>query len=364
MAVVASLFGDLAKGQNLQALIDNQLQLLYGGSIWRQYLDWGIPQIELTFATAIGRSRIEAAASIVDPDAPAPLRSSHKLEKLEGKIPTMKEKFALNQDDYRKLRGLQSLPISDETRLNLLIGLLWNAVENAATSTDKRIDIMFLQGISTFEVNVGVLNNPDGVNFGTVPLLAADDQKRTVVKVLSDPTADIFKDIEDTVLYAGAKGREFAEIWIDRETWLAVKNLTAVKEAISGYRNPGSNARFLITLDSVNEYLVANQLPPFRIVNERRGIEEDGKIKTINPFKKENLVFLPAGKLGIVHNAVSIENWEPVQGINYANYDRTLVSQWRDNDPWKEYTQAELNAFPALEQIDGIYLLQTDVATV
>ncbi|PPK98980.1 major capsid protein [Parapedobacter indicus] len=363
MAVVASLFGDLAKGQNLQALIDNQIQLLYGGSIWRQYLDWGIPQIELTFATAIGRSRIEAAASIVDPDAPAPLRSSNKLEKLEGKIPTMKEKFAMNQDDYRKLRSLQTLPISDEQRLNLLIGMLWNAVENASTSTDKRIDIMFLQGISTFEVNVGILNNPDGVNFGTVSLLAAPDQKRTVGKVWTDPTADPFQDIDDVVTYAAGKGRTFSEIWIDRETWLSMKKLAAVKADISAMYNPGSNLTYKVTLSSVNEYLVENQLPTIRIVNERRGIEKDGKIETINPFKKENVVFLPSGKLGIVHNAVAIEGWEPVNGVNYANYDRTIVSQWRDNDPWKEYTQAELSAFPALEQIDGIYILQTDVAT-
>ncbi|GAA4338506.1 hypothetical protein GCM10023149_48510 [Mucilaginibacter gynuensis] len=363
MAVVASLFGNLAEGQNIQALIDDQIQLLYGRSIWRQYLDWGLPQVEMTFATAIGRSRIEAAASIVDPDSPAPLRSRAALEKLEGKIPAMKEKFSLNQDDYRKLKALQSLPISDEQKLNMLIKKLWNDVENAATSTDRRIDIMFLQGISTFAIDVNVINNPDGAVFGSVPLLAKADQKRTVEKVWTDPAADPFADIRDLVRYAGATGRSFAEIWIDESLWFALQNLTAVKQALSGYQNPGSNAKFIVTLDRVNEFLGANRWPQLKVVNERRGIEKDGKIETINPFKVENLVFVPAGKLGIVHNAISIENWEPVQGINYANYDRTIVSKWRDNDPWREFTQAELNAFPALEQIDGIFILQTDVPT-
>ncbi len=362
MAVVASLFGDLAQGQNLQALIDDQIQLLYGRSVWRNYLDWGIPQTELTFATAIGRSRIEAAASLVDPDAPAPLRGTNKLEKLEGKIPTMKEKFSINQDDYRKLRSLQALPISDEQKLRLLIEKLWNVVENAATSTDKRIDIMFYQGISNFAIDAGVINNPDGVDYGTVPLLAKDDQKRKVSVVWTDQNADPFKDIEDVVTYAAGSGRTFSRILIDRETWTAMKNLPKVKSSISAFYNPGSNKNFVVTLNSVNEYLVENQLPVIEIVNVRYGVEKDGIISTINPFNKNNVVFIPDGKLGIVHNAVSIENWEPVQGINYANYDRTLVSQWRDNDPWKEYTQAELNAFPALEQIDRIFLLQTNVA--
>lgn len=370
MAVVASLFGDLAKGQNLQALLDNQLQLLYGQTKWRRYLDWGIPQVELTFATAIGRSRIEAAASIVDPDAPAPERSSGKLEKLEGGIPTMKEKFSLKQEDYRKLRALQTLPISDEQKLNLLVRTLWNAVENAATSTDRRIDIMFFQGISNFEVDITVLNNPDGVDFGTLPLLAKPYQKRGVQALwynldgTPNVNADPFKDIENVVTYAGKNfGRVFKEIWIEQEKWFALKNHPSVKQAISGYMNPGSNARFVVTEDTINEYLRANKLPELVIINERIGVEKDGKIDTINPFNTDNLVFVPAGKLGIVHNALAIEAMEPVQGINYAQYDRTLVSQWRDNDPWREYTQAELNAFPALEQIDGIYLLQTDVVT-
>lgn len=363
MAKVASLFGDLAKDQNIQALIDDQIQLLYGKSIWRKYLDWGIPQTELTFATAIGRSRIEAAASLVDPDAPAPLRSNNKLEKLEGKIPTMKEKFSLNQDDYRKLKGLQSLPISDEQKLTLLIKLLWNAVETAAISTDYRMDIMFLQGISTFEIDTSILSNPDGVAFGSIPLLAKADQKRTVRKAWTDPLADPFADIEDTTFYASKKGRSFSEIWIDLEQWVAMKKLDSVKSAISGYLNPGSNRNFVVTETIINEYLVSNRLPMIKIMNERRGIEKDGIIETVNPFKKENVVFVPSGKLGIAHNAVPIESWEPVDHVNYANYDHTLVSKWRDNDPWKEYTQAELNAFPALEQIDGIYLLQTDVPT-
>ncbi len=362
MAIVPSVFGDLAKQQNLQALIDSSLDTLYTTSIWRQYLDWGLPQMELTFATAIGRSRIEAAASIVDPDSPAPRRSRSKLEMLEGKIPTMKQSFALNQKDYRALKGLENLPIADSQKKQQLIEKLWKDVTNAASSTDRRLDIMFLQAVSTFKINIDVLNNPDGSALGSVDLLASSDQTRNVSKVWSDSTADPFKDINDVVLYAAKTGRSFSEIWIDMETWLAMKNLASVKSAISGYQNPGSNKNFVVTLTVINEYLAANQLPTIKVINERRGIEQDGIIQTINPFKKENVVFVPTGKLGIVHNAIAIEDIEPIQGVTYAKYDRTLLSKWRDNNPWQEFTQVELNAFPALEAIDGIFLLTTDVA--
>jgi len=363
MAIVASIFKDLASKQNLQALIDNSQSALYGQSVWRQYLDWGLPQIELTFDTIIGRSRIEAAASIVDPDGNAPLRSRGKLELLEGKIPTMKEAFKLNQKEYRALQSLQALPISDAERKQQLIKKLYDDVSIAATSTDRRLDYMFWQGISTFKINVDITNNPDGVAFGEVDLLAASDQSRTVSVTWSTSTADPFKDINDVVDYAATKGRRFTEIWIESETWLNIKNLDKVKFAISGYMNPGSNKNFVVTLERVNEYLAANQLPVLKLVNVRTNIEKDGKSTIINPFKKENVVFVPAGKLGIVHNALAIEEMEPVQGKTYAKYDRTLLKKYREDNPWAEMTEVELNAFPALEQIDGIYLLQTDVVT-
>lgn len=365
MAIVASVFGNLASNQNLQALIDNSIDAFQNESIWRRYLDWGLPQMELSFATVIGRSRIEAAASIVDPDSPAPLRGRSALEQLEGKIPTMKQAFSLNQSDYRALLNLQNLPIPDNAKKQQLIQKLFNDVRNASVSTDRRLDIMFLQAVSTFQIDLSLTFNPDGVAFGTVNLLAKDEQKRTVGVTWVEAnaaTADPFKDIEAVVAYAASTGRSFSEIWIDQELWLTIKNFDKVKSALSGYMNPGSNKNFVVTLDRVNEYLAANKQPIIKVVNERRGIEKDGKVQTINPFKKENVVFVPAGKLGMVHNAICIEEVEPVAGVNYAKYDRTLLSKYRDNNPWMEYTQVELNAFPALEAIDGIFILQSDVA--
>ncbi len=357
--IVDSIFGDLARPANIQGLIDGQIPLLFAKSKWRQYLDWGIPQTDLTFDTVIGRKRIEAAASIVDPDAPAPLRARGKLEKLTGKIPTMKEAFTLNQSDYRKLKSMQSLPISDQAIKDALIKNLDDSVTAAGLSTDYRIDIMFFQGVSTFTVDTGIIQNPDGANLGTIDLLAESYQKRGVVKSWdhADNNADIFKDIEDLVLYAASRGRSFKEIWIDQEKWLKVKNnLTVQAKLQSFYRQTQNVAN---TLNNVNEYMSENKFPPFVIINERRNIELDGNDTIINPFEKNNVVFIPDGKLGIVHNAVAIEEWEPIEGINYAKYDRALIAKWRENNPWKEFTQVELNAFPALEAIDGIYILQT-----
>jgi len=360
--IVASIFGQLASRQNLQAMLDNSEQVLFGRSAWRNYLDWSLPTNELTFETVIGRSRLESAASIVDPDSRAPMRSRGKLELFSGKIPTMKEAFNLNQTDYRALLALQNLPISDQAKKTELIRKLYDDVTVAATSTDRRLDMMFWQGVSTFSIDISLTNNPDGVAFGSVPLGADPSQLRPVSVVWDNTDADPFKDINDVVNYAASLGRSFAEIWIENSTWLNIKNLAKVKSAISGYMNPGSNKNFVVTLDTVNSFLVANGLPAFKLINVRNAVEKDGKQVIVNPFKKENVVFVPAGKLGTVHNAITIEELEPVDGITYAKYDRTLIKKYRTNNPWLEYTEVELNAFPALEAIDSIYILQTNIA--
>lgn len=363
MAIVDSIFGGLAKDASLQALVDNTAVDLYPKAVWRQNLEVGLPQASLTFESVIGRTRVQAAASLVDPDAPAPKRGRPNMETLTGKIPTMKEAFEMNQADYRTL-----MTIKENSRLKqngvdeMIVKFLNNDLNDVAKSTDDRLDIMHIQGYSSFKVDASVIINPDGITVGEVDLLAQPNQTRLVGKVWSDPTADPFKDIENVVEYASGIGRAFAKIQIDRATWGVMKNLAAVKSSISALYNPGSNKNYVVTLASVNEYLVENLLPTIEVVNYRYGVQKDGIVSLINPFKASNVVFLPAGKLGMLHNAVAIDEWKKSPVKNYAKYGTALLSKWQDDDPWREFTAVEMNAFPGLEAIDGIMHLQIDVA--
>jgi hypothetical protein len=256
---------------NLQGVIDASLETLYGQSIWRQYLKWGIERTSLNFDVLIGRSRMASAASIID------------------------------------------------------------------------------------------IGNPDGAATGILQLPYDPSQVNTVAKVWSDPTADPIADIDKVVNAAAGKGQAFSEIWIDRSKWLQIKNYTAIKNALLGYLNAGSNAKFVVTLDNVNEVLLANGLPPFKVFNMVKNIEKDGIQQPINPFDVNNVVFVQDNQLGTVENAWTIESREPVQGVTYAKYDRTLLKKYRSHTPWAEWTEVLLNAIPAVD-VAKLALLQTDVA--
>jgi len=358
--IIPSYFGDLASSQNLQLIIDQSQDVLGQQSIWRNYLTQGLPQMSLDFTDVIGRDRISAAASIVDSDAPAPLRSRNKVERYSGKIPAMREKFRMNQDDMRALEVLRALPLqgSELALQNFLI----KDVQEASVSGDKRVDIMMLQAMSTLTVDTTNTLNPDGAAFGTIDLLPQSYQMQGVPIVWSSVTTSTPIDDIDNFITAmrNLRGRTFGAIYMSNTLWVYFKKSTQVKSYLSGFYNTGkANTSFAVTLDNVNEYMSANNWPPIIVVNYTAMIEVDGLPTFIQPFNANNVVFAPAGKLGVLANAVPMERLHQVTGKEYANYGPTLVGKWRENDPLVEFTGMEMNAFPVLN-VDGIFILKTD----
>jgi hypothetical protein len=363
--IIPSYFGDLASSQNLQLIIDQSQDVLGQQSIWRNYLTLGLPQMSLDFTDVIGRDRISAAASIVDSDAPAPLRSRNKVERYSGKIPAMKEKFRMNQDDMRALEVLRALPLngSEAALQNFLI----KDVQEASVAGDKRVDIMMLQGMSTLAVDTTATLNPDGAVFGTIDLLpaygTAVQQQGVPIVWSSVTTSTPIDDIDNFItINRNVRGRTFGAIYMSAALWVNFKKSTQVKNYLAGFYNTGraNNATsFAVTQDNVNEYMSANNWPPIVVVNYTAMIEVDGIPTYIQPFNANNVVFAPAGKLGVLANAVPMERLHQVTGKEYANYGATLVGKWRENDPLVEFTGMEMNAFPVLN-VDGIFILNTN----
>lgn len=363
--IVPSFFGEYAEQPVIQAMIDTSLDNLQGQTIWRQYLDEDIPQASLTFEMAIGRSRIEAAASIVDIDADAPMRSRNVLELYGGKIPTMKEAFSLSQSEIRQLMAMEeSQLLNGNGAVTALVAKLYNDVAKAAVAGDRRVDIMLLQAISTLAVDISTTMNPDGVGFGTVDLLPKSYQKQGVPITWSDnlTTATPIDDIENYIEYIEQNfGRAFGKIQMSKSLWLTFKRTTQVIDRLKSYFNIGkANGTYAATLDNVNEMFSSNLWPMIEIVEKVSGIEKDGIITPFRPFNQFNLAFMPDGKIGMLKNAFPMELKRPVEGIVYATFGPTLVSKWAESRPYREYTSMEMNAFPAIE-IDSIFILQTNV---
>ncbi len=360
--IVPSYFGILSESQNLQFMLDKSRLTLEGQSSWRDYLNIGLPQMNLTFDAAIGSERIAAAASVVDANAPAPLRTRQSLELYKGKIPTIKEKFAMGQDDMRTLEILRALPAAGNGGANGMIDFLNKDMAEAAVSGDKRIDIMLAEARSTLKITVDINNNPDGVVYGTLDLLAKSYQTQGVPVVWTDLTnAKPIDDIEKFVQNIwNVYGRMFGKIEMSYDTWLTFKQTAQVRSMLQTYFNVGkANATFAVTLENINDYFTSNQWPVIEVIKHQANIEKDGILQTIRPFKSGNLSFQPLGKIGTLFNGIVMEDLHRQADKSYAKFGPTFLSKWCETDPLTEFTGIELIAFPSIN-VDEIFILDTN----
>jgi hypothetical protein len=355
MSQIKSIFG--AYATKLQVAIDNSLDQ-FAPTWFQNYFSWGPQQMSLTFESVIGRSRIEAAASIIARGSRAPLRSRKGLEKLTGYIPQIAEKFALSEADYRDFLTLQQLNTDDNAKTQQLLDLMFGDVTKVGNAAMKRLDIMCLEGISTGYVSLTVSNNPDGLVLqDSVPLLMPDDNFQNAAVSWDSTSGTPFTDILNVVNAAQARGISFAKILMTRNRFFKMIRTTEVKDYVGNFINLRNTQKTLPTLQQVNDYLTANLLPGITIVDEAIGIESDGVISTLRPFKDENVVFIPAGNLGVIKHAVCVEELRPVENVAYSKFNNALISKYAENEPFQEFTKVELNAFPAVDAIDSIYIL-------
>ncbi len=264
--------------------------------------------------------------------------------------------------EYQNIKGkfLQALSTSDETKKNQLLDFLFGDVQKAGSSAHKRLDIMALEAVSTGKISLTVDNNPDGIVLtNPLDLLMPAGNKSVVPtsrkwtnKNASTPITDITKVVND----AQNVGRSFEKILMSRADFLLLSNSKEVVDSLVSF-NMLQKGAAVATLAKVNEYLQANLLPIIEIVDEVIGIEKNGVIGTIKPFKEGNISFIPKGNLGTIKNAVCLEQLKEVKHVSYATYKKALISKWQENDPWGEFTAVELNAFPAFEAIDNVFIL-------
>jgi len=357
MATIKSIFGVYA--ERLQLMIDRQLDT-FAPVNFTSFMNWGTPSPNLTFESAIGRSRIEAAASIADRSSSAPLRSRQALDKLTGQVPAIKEKIAMDENDFRNYLTIQQMNVPDEVKKKQLLDLLFGDVQLVGNAAMKRVDYMFLEGLSTGQVTVTVNNNPDGVvaTQAIDLLMSASNKKTSTVSWDADPTTTKpITDIGAVVEDAANRGITFDRIIMTRPTFLNLIKSKEVIDLMTGFMRVAKGT-LTPTLAQVNEYLASNLYPSIQIINQNKiGIEKDGKITVQQPFIDASATFIPAGNLGEIKLAMAIEEMKPVPQLSYAKYNNALISKWANNDPWIEYTGVELNAFPSFDAIDQIYIL-------
>lgn len=362
MATIESVFGPFA--ERMQTLIDEAADQF--APLWfPRFFTWGPQQTSLKYETVQGSAWLNPAASVVARGSRMPLRSRQGFSKVTGTIPVIGEKFKMDENDYREFLAMQNIPgIAEDTKIQQLIRLIFDDVRHVGDGAMKRIDYMCLEGVSTGQFTLTTTNNPDGtVQISAIDLeLPAENKTNAAVNWGTVATATPIADIMKVVTDQRKNNRTFARILMTDVAWQKLIAADKTNEMYASYIGRTSPDGIFPTLDNINAFLRAQRLPAIEIVDETIGIEKDGVTTGQRPFEDDNIVFLPAGNIGIIHNAVAIEELRPVPGVQYAKFNNALISKFAENEPFGEYTKVELNAVPGFTNKDNIHILSTTAA--
>lgn len=365
MDVYSSIFGELTK--EVQIRIDAATELrkrLFDQNIYERYLDWDVPTIGLNFEELIGQYNLSVAAATLDSKGKEPILGTEGLETLKQKVLTHQMSYSMPIEEYRKvLQILDSRMLTDDQKTQQLINLMWNNVSTVVKSVQSKLDIIFLgalsnKGVFTFNAN----NNPEGGVRGIIDYKMPPENIASVTLDWTDTNkdnVDPFEDIQGVVDAAQDKVT-FDRILMSPARLSYLLKSRKMKQVIFGTDKSGTP----LLMSGLNEFLRSNDLPVIETVRRITRIQDNGKLSEYKPWNDKNIVFAPAGKLGVIKNAYADNELRQEPGVTYSNYGRIRISQWgkgeTDNSNGVEFTKAQSLSLPVLTEINGIYSLTVE----
>ncbi len=70
-----------------------------------------------------------------------------------------------------------------------------------------------------------------------------------------------------------------------------------------------------LLLGGLNEFMRQNGFPEFEIIRRTTRIQNNGKLTDYQPWNDKNLVFIPAGNLGVIKNAYADNELRQEPGV-------------------------------------------------
>lgn len=365
MDVYSSIFGELTK--EVQVRIDAATELrkrLFDQNIYERYLDWDVPTIGLNFEELIGQYNLSVAAATLDSKGKEPILGTEGLETLKQKVLTHQMSYSMPIEEYRKvLQILDSRMLTDDQKTQQLINLMWNNVSTVVKSVQSKLDIILLgalsnKGVFTFNAN----NNPEGGVRGIIDYKMPPENIASVTLDWTDTNkdnVDPFEDIQGIVDAAQDKVT-FDRILMSPARLSYLLKSRKMKQVIFGTDKSGTP----LLMSGLNEFLRSNDLPVIETVRRITRIQDNGKLSEYKPWNDKNIVFVPAGKLGVIKNAYADNELRQEPGVTYSNYGRIRISQWgkgeTDNSNGVEFTKAQSLSLPVITEINGIYSLTVE----
>lgn len=332
----------------------------------------------LTYQTLIGSQGRPVAADFVAYDVSAPEKRRPIVSKLAGEIPAIKVSRTMDEMKLQEYDALQLMAKTDATHKQIM-KLIFDDIKFVVDSVYARIEWTCLKVLNQQKLTLKKTTNQGIITETAIDFQLETSHKR-VIKSTADnrlwtyvttdsskpkPITDI-KLIVRTAKSAGIKLNyivmnltKFDEFSLCDEVLNYVKPWSFYEKTAAGSTLPAP------TIEAVNNALKAHGLPEIIIIDQQINLEIDGDRTSVDPFLDDDgadkfVVFLGSRPCGEVLSGPITEESHKVKQVTYAKHGNILVSKYSETNPVKEWTVAQLNAFPSFPTIDTVYRLDTE----
>jgi len=316
---------------------------------------------DLTWQSLQADGNLTVAADVIAHDSSAKLKGRPDAATQTGQI----EKIALlnrvTEKQLHNLDALQRAPGQEEQIYRIIFG----DIGRSYRGVHMRLEQMAMQGLSTGVVDITTANN---IGITTKATFKIPSGNKTGVPVVwgTAATATPITDLKERIAYAKGKGYRINRIFMDDASFERLRATTQIKEQYSGLL--GLNTGILSpNLEQINVVLGANGIPPITIVDSSYTREnKDGSLTTESPWDTNKVALLSSNTAGVTMWTLTAEQkmagyTDP--GAIASNRDIVRVTRWNERNPFRVFTKGEAVAFPVLNNVNGIFLLNTDNVT-
>lgn len=316
----------------------------------------------LTWSTLVGEKGAPVVADVISFDSSAPQKTREVISKLSGDIPKTAVKRGMNESEYNEYTQLERDAQSDADQLELL-NLAFKDQDFVYNSVRARFEWWCMQLMSKAGFHLTATNNNGIVTAEFVGCgMPAANKKVSTVDWANAATADGLQDIEDVILAAAENGTIIKYVVMHVSDFALLKKQKATIEKIKAWI--GQSGKAAVNKKSINDYL-ADQEVPVKIYTVSPAVRIEDKAhrrKTVNPWERKRICFLEELNVGnIQYGPIAAESSPQVQKISVmVKQDFILVMKWSELEPYKEWTKAETNAFPVIDDPDAMFILKAD----
>jgi hypothetical protein len=311
---------------------------------------------------SMSASKSIVAADVVDIDSPVPIKMRDSLSRASGEIPMLGMGMNKGAKLIQRIKNLASQGATEAQ----IVQMIFDDLPRVITGIYERLEYLFLQSLST---GIALVQDAENTGVGIrVDFGYRDANKYGATVKWGEAGYTPISDIERVITRAGENADVITTIALDKAAYNQIRQSEEAKALYAGsIGNFTGNNQIIPTPSQFDAIIADTYKVKFLVIDRSIRVEKNGKQTSVRPFAENTLIFLTTDQVGSLVYAILAEQdaGYRVKNVDYQVVDSyILVSKYSETNPLREHTNAQALALPVIENVDSIYVLNTQEAQV